>query len=79
MFISHGGEFTKIIAMQLDFIISNPQQINGQSCIRGLGLTVRRVIELLTIYPDRAELRQKLPELKNKDIRQTLISALSRL
>nr|WP_287454787.1 DUF433 domain-containing protein [Leptolyngbya sp. UWPOB_LEPTO1] len=31
---------------------SNPKRMNGQPCIRNLRLTVRRVIELLAIYPD---------------------------
>ncbi len=47
--------------------------MNGQPCIRELRLTVRRVIELLAIYPDRNELRQEYPELEDEDIRQTLL------
>jgi uncharacterized protein (DUF433 family) len=47
--------------------------MNGQPCIRNLRLTVRRVIELLGIYPNREELYQEFPELEEKDIQQALI------
>jgi uncharacterized protein (DUF433 family) len=65
--------------MKLDRITSNPNRMNGQPCIRNLRLTVRRVIELLATYPDRAELRQEFPELEDEDIRQALIFASSYL
>jgi uncharacterized protein (DUF433 family) len=65
--------------MKLDRITSNPQRMNGQPCIRNLRLTVRRVIELLAIYPDREELQQEFPELEAEDIRQALIFASSYL
>lgn len=65
--------------MKLDRITSNPNRMNGQPCIRNLRLTARRVIELLTIYPNREELRQEFPELEEEDIRQALIFASSYL
>ncbi|TRV45022.1 MAG: DUF433 domain-containing protein [Microcystis panniformis Mp_MB_F_20051200_S9] len=65
--------------MKLDRITSNPNRMNGQPRIRNLRLTVRRVIELLATYPDRAELRQEFPELEDEDIRQALIFASSYL
>ena len=65
--------------MKLDRITSNPNRMNGQPCIRNLRLTVRRVIELLSTYPDRAELHQEFPELEDEDIRQALIFASSYL
>jgi uncharacterized protein (DUF433 family) len=65
--------------MKLDRITSNPNRMNGQPCIRNLRLTVRRVIELLAIYPDRGELHQEFPELEDEDIRQALIFASSYL
>ncbi|MGQ9873285.1 DUF433 domain-containing protein [Leptodesmis sp.] len=61
--------------MKLDRITSNPNWMNGQPCIRDLRLTVRRVLELLAIYPDRQELFQEFPELEEEDIRQALIFA----
>ena len=58
--------------MNLDRITSNPSRMNGQPCIRDLRLTVRRVIELVALYPDRAELFREFPELSDEDIRQAL-------
>ena len=65
--------------MKLDRITSNPARMNGQPSIRDLRLTVRRVVELLAIYPDRAELRREYPELDDEDIRQALLYAATYL
>jgi len=59
--------------MKLDRIIVNPKRMNGQTCILNLRITVRRLMELLAIYSDRAELYQEFPELEEEDIRQALI------
>lgn len=56
--------------MKLDRINSNPNRMNGQACIRNMRLTVRRVLELLALYPDRNELYQEFPELQDEDIHQ---------
>jgi uncharacterized protein (DUF433 family) len=63
--------------MRLDRIQSYSGRMNGQPCIRNLRLTVRRVIELLAMYPDREELRQEFPELEDEDIRQALMFAVA--
>lgn len=55
-----------------DRIISDPQVLEGQPCIRGQRLTVRRVVETVALYPDRAELRREFPELDDEDIKQAL-------
>ncbi len=65
--------------MKLDRIQTNPDRMNGQPCIRDLRLTVRRVIELVALYPDRNELQREYPELENEDIRQALLYAASSL
>ena len=65
--------------MKFDRVTSNPEKMNGQPCIRDLRLTVRRVIELLIIYPNREELYQEFPELEEEDIQQALIYASSYL
>jgi len=62
-----------------DRITSDPAKMNGQPCIRGMRLTVRRVIEALATYPDRAELRAEYPELEDEDIRQALAYAAANL
>lgn len=46
--------------------------MNGEPCIRNLRLTVRRVLEALALYPDRAELKREYPELVDDDIRPAL-------
>lgn len=61
--------------MKFDRIVSNPARMNGQPSIRNLRLTVRRVVELLALYPDRGELRQEYPELEDEDICQALLYA----
>jgi uncharacterized protein (DUF433 family) len=56
----------------LDRITSNPNQLNGQACLRGMRLTVRRVIEIAALYPDAAERRREFPELEDEDVKQAL-------
>lgn len=63
----------------LDRITTNPDRLNGQPCIRDLRLTVRRVLELLALYPDRAELYREFPELEDDDIQQALAYAAANL
>jgi uncharacterized protein (DUF433 family) len=67
------------ITMKLDRIQINQDRMNGQPCIRDLRLTVRRVVELVALYPDRQELQREYPELENEDIRQALLYAASSL
>lgn len=57
----------------------DPNRMNGQPCIRGMRLTVRRVLEALALYKDRDELRREYPELKDADIRQALAFAAAQL
>jgi len=62
--------------MQLfDRITWNPNQMNGQPCIRGMRLTVRRVVEAVAIYPNRDDLFRNYPELQPEDVRQALAFA----
>lgn len=63
--------------MILDRITANPERVNGQPCIRNMRLTVRRVLEIAALYPDRGELRQEFPEIEDEDIRQALLYAAS--
>lgn len=65
--------------MNFDRITINPNRMNGQPCIRDLRLTVRRVLEILALYPDREELHQEYPELEDEDIRQALAYAAASL
>ena len=63
----------------LDRITIDPNQMNGQPCVRGMRLTVRRVLEILAQYPDRSELLKEYPELDGEDIRQVLAYAAAHL
>jgi len=56
----------------LDRITSDPHQMNGQPCIRGLRFTVRRVIEIAALYPNSDERCREFPELEDEDVRQAL-------
>lgn len=56
----------------LDRITVDPQTMNGQPCIRGMRLTVRRVLQAIAVYSDRDELKAEYPELEDEDIKQAL-------
>jgi len=62
-----------------DRITWDPAQMNGQPCIRGMRLTVRRVVEAVSLYPEREELFRNYPELDAEDIRQALAFAAASL
>jgi uncharacterized protein (DUF433 family) len=62
-----------------DRITVDPNQMNGQPCIRGLRITVRRVLEALALYPDAADLQREYPDLEPEDIRQALAYAAANL
>ena len=63
----------------LDRITINPAQMNGQPCIRGMRLTVRRVLSALATYPRREDLQREYPELEDEDMRQALEYAAAAL
>ena len=55
-----------------DRITVEPGKCGGKPCIRGMRITVRRVLELLASYPDRAELMADYPFLEPEDFGQAL-------
>ncbi len=57
---------------RFDRITVNPAVASGQPCVRGMRLTVKRVLEAVALYPNRDELHQEYPELESEDIRQAL-------
>lgn len=65
--------------MKFDRITSNPNRVNGQPTIRNMRLTVRRVVELVALYPDRADLFREFPELEEEDIKQALFYSTEKL
>jgi len=60
-------------------ITIDPELMNGQPCIRGMRLTVYRVVEVVARYPDRTKLAQEYPEPEADDIRQSLEFAAGNL
>ena len=65
--------------MTFQRITCDPRRMNGQPCIRDLRLTVRRVVEGVATYPDRADLKREYPELEDEDIREALAYAAAQL
>jgi uncharacterized protein (DUF433 family) len=64
---------------KFDRITSDPAILGGQPTIRGMRLTVRRVVEALALYPNWDDLRAEYPELEPDDIRQALEFAAGNL
>lgn len=65
--------------MPFDRITVDPRKMSGQPCIRGMRITVKRVLEALSLHPDREELKREYPELEEEDIRQALAYAAAHL
>jgi len=55
-----------------DRITLEPDKMGGNPCIRGMRITIRRVLEILATYPDRAELFRDYPDLQEEDLQQAL-------
>jgi len=55
-----------------DRITSDPGILGGKPCIRGMRLSVQRVLEILSDNPDWNDLKEDYPELEAEDIRQAL-------
>ncbi|MDR3619687.1 MAG: DUF433 domain-containing protein [Paludisphaera borealis] len=61
--------------MVFDRITSDPGRLGGRPCIRGLRISVQRIVEAAAIYPDRDELLREYPDLEAEDVRQALLFA----
>ncbi len=55
-----------------DRITVEPEKCAGKPCIRGLRITVRRVLEILATYPDQATVLAEYPFLEPEDLQQAL-------
>jgi len=55
-----------------DHITVEPGKCGGKPCIRGMRITVRRVLELLATYPDHPALLAENPFLEPEDLQQAL-------
>ena len=64
---------------RFDRIGWSPAQMNGQPRVRGMRLTVRRVVEAVALYPNRDDLFRNYPELEPDDVEQALAFAAANL
>jgi uncharacterized protein (DUF433 family) len=62
-----------------DRITVDPAVMNGQPCVRGMRLTVRRVLEAVSTYRTWDAVIAEYPELVPEDIRQALEYAATNL
>lgn len=62
-----------------DRITVDPAVMGGQPCVRGMRLTVRRVVEAVSIYRTWDAVIAEYPELEAEDIRQALEYAATSL
>jgi uncharacterized protein (DUF433 family) len=62
-----------------DRITSDLSVMGGQPCVRGMRLTVQRVLEILAERPTDEELRADYPELTEEDVREVLAFAAASL
>ena len=65
--------------MTFDRITSNPDIMQGQPCIKGTRLTVKRVLSIVGDYSSHEEIRKDYPQLTDEDIRQALAYASATL
>ena len=55
-----------------DRITVEPGKCGGKPCVRGMRITVRRVLELLATYPERATLFAEYPFLEPEGLQKVL-------
>lgn len=56
----------------LDRITVDSALMNGQPCLRGMRLTVRRVLEIAALYPDAVARKKDFPDLQDEDVAQAI-------
>jgi uncharacterized protein (DUF433 family) len=66
------SDYTEQMTTAFDRITVEPGKCGGKPCIRGMRITVRRVLELLATYPDREILFAEYPFLEPEDLQQVL-------
>ena len=62
-----------------DRITADPAILGGQPCVRGLRLTVRRIVEAVSTYRTWDAVIAEYPDLEAEDIRQALEFAATSL
>ena len=65
--------------MKFDRITIEPGKMNGQPCIRGLRITVWRVLDIVATYKTCERWQTDYPDLEDEDAEQALRFAASAL
>src|SRR5688572_28191585 len=55
-----------------DRITVEPGKLGGKPCIRGMRISVSRVLDILATYKSREEIRLDFPDLEDQDFEQAL-------
>ena len=55
-----------------DRITVEPGKCGGKPCIRGMRITVRRILEMMATHRDRDEIFREYPFLEEQDLEQAL-------
>jgi uncharacterized protein (DUF433 family) len=64
-----------LVSVTLDRITVQTGKMNGQPCLRGLRITVKRLLLALAEYPNREDFRRAYPDVDDEDIQQALAYA----
>lgn len=62
-----------------DRITADPDVLEGQPCLKGTRITVRRVLDILATNPSWDDLREDYPEIEEEHLRQVLGFAAAHL
>jgi uncharacterized protein (DUF433 family) len=62
-----------------DRITIEEGKMNGQPCIRGMRITVGRVLDIIGTYPNREQIFENYPDLEEEDLLQALAFASANL
>ena len=62
----------KVTFEGFDRITADPAVFEGKPCVRGMRLSVQRILDVLASNPSWADLRKDYPELEEEDVRQVL-------
>ena len=62
-----------------DRLTVNPQKMSGKPCVRGMRISVERLLDVLASDPSGEELRVEFPEIEADDVKQALAFAAASL
>jgi uncharacterized protein (DUF433 family) len=77
--IVYSSAARRCLMLNFDRITIEPGKMNGQPCIRGMRITVRRVVLAVATYGMGEDFRRAYPGLEEADVRQALEYAAANL